>query len=190
MSPESVLDFWFGSPPEGVTPARRKLWFGKDAATDGLIRLRFADLYQDARQGALQGWLDAPRSCLAFVVATDQFPRNLFRGTPDAFAADDLALAAARHALALGFDQRLQPVERAFLYLPFEHSENAADQARAVALFAAMRQEPGMEGFHDYALAHQRVIARFGRFPHRNEILRRASTPEEVAFLSEPGSRF
>jgi uncharacterized protein (DUF924 family) len=190
VPPESVLDFWFGTPPEGVTPARRRLWFGKEAETDALIRQRFAGLPAQARHGRLRHWLDTARPCLAFVIVTDQFPRNLYRGTPHAFATDELALAAARHALEMEFDQQVQPVERAFFYLPFEHSENPADQARAVALFAAMRQEPGMEGFHDYALAHQRVIARFGRFPHRNEILGRTSTPEERAFLREPGSRF
>lgn len=190
MSPESVLDFWFGNPPEGVTPARRKLWFGKDAETDASIRQRFADLHAQARQGRLQHWLDTARSCLAFVLVTDQFPRNLYRGTPEAFATDDLALAAARRALAMAFDQEVQPVERAFFYLPFEHSEDAADQARAVALFEAMAEEPGMTGFRDYALAHQRVIARFGRFPHRNAILGRTSTQEELAFLREPGSHF
>ncbi len=190
MSPDSVLDFWFGNPPEGVTPARRKLWFGKDAATDALIRQRFADLLAQARQGLLWHWVGEARPCLAFVIVTDQFPRNLFRGTPDAFATDPLALAAARRALALGFDQRVQPVERAFFYLPFEHSEDAADQARAVALFEAMAREPGMQGFYDYALAHERIIARFGRFPHRNEILGRTSTAEELAFLREAGSSF
>jgi len=190
MAPDAVLDFWFGTPPDGVTPERRKLWFGKNPETDDLIRLRFANVHEQARRGALQGWLSEPRSCLAFVIVTDQFPRNLFRDTPDAFATDALALAAARHALALGFDQHLEPVERAFLYLPFEHSENAADQLQAVALFESLRHGPGMQGFYDYALAHQRVIARFGRFPHRNAMLGRASTPEEMRFLSEPGSRF
>lgn len=190
MSPGAVLDFWFGTPPEGVTPERRELWFGKNAETDALIRLRFADVYEQARRGALGSWLAEPRSCLAFVIVTDQFPRNLFRETAAAFATDALALNASRRALSMGFDQRLQPVERAFLYLPFEHSEDTADQDRAVALFASMRHEPGMEGFYDYALAHQRIIARFGRFPHRNAILGRASTPDEIAFLREPGSRF
>lgn len=190
VTPESVLDFWFGAPPEGVTAERRTLWFGKSADTDALIRRRFADLHAQARSGALAHWRAEPRSCLAFVIVTDQFPRNLFRGTPDAFATDALALAAAKAALESGFDRSLAPVERVFLYLPFEHSESRADQDRAVALFDALRREPGMDGFYDYAVAHQRIVARFGRFPHRNEILGRESTPEELAFLKEPGSSF
>lgn len=190
MAPDAVLDFWFGAPPEGVTPERRKLWFGKSADTDALIRERFGNLHGQARSGDLTHWRAKARSCLAYVIVTDQFPRNLFRGTPDAFATDALALSAARSAIEAGFDRSLTPVERAFLYLPFEHSEDLADQDRAVALFDALRQEPGMDGFHDYAVAHRRIVARFGRFPHRNEILGRASTPEERAFLKEPGSRF
>jgi uncharacterized protein (DUF924 family) len=121
---------------------------------------------------------------------TDQFPRNLFRDTPAAFATDPMALAAARQALVQGFDQRVQPVERVFMYLPFEHSEDIDDQAHAVALFESLRMEQGMDGFHQYALAHQRIIERFGRFPHRNAILGRKSTAEENLFLQEPGSRF
>ncbi len=187
---EDILAFWFGAPVEGATPERNKLWFTKSADTDQLIRSRFLQVHQQAQSGALVHWLDAPRSCLAFSLVTDQFPRNLFRDTPAAFATDALALGAARHALEQGFDRRLQPIERVFLYLPFEHSEDGADQARAVALFDALRAEGDMDGFYQYALAHQRIIERFGRFPHRNAILGRASSPEEIEFLKEPGSRF
>ena len=190
MTPEAVLDFWFGALPQGTITERRKLWFGKSPQTDSLIRMRFADIHQQARQGALGAWLADPRSCLAFVIVTDQLPRNMFRDTPRAFATDGIALDAARHAVANGFDQKLAPVERAFLYLPFEHSENAADQVQAVALFDAMRHEPEMQGFYDYACAHQRIIERYGRFPHRNRILGRISSAEEIAFLQQPGSRF
>jgi uncharacterized protein (DUF924 family) len=188
--PEDILAFWFGAPLEGATPERNKLWFAKSADTDQLIRSRFLPVHQQAQNGALGHWLEAPRPCLAFVIVTDQFPRNLFRDTPAAFATDALALGAARHALEQDFDRRLQPIERVFLYLPFEHSEDKRDQARAVTLFDALRAEEGMEGFYQYALAHQRIIERFGRFPHRNAILGRASSPEEIAFLKEPGSRF
>lgn len=187
---EDILAFWFGAPVEGATPERNKLWFTKSADTDQLIRSRFLDVHEQAKNGALVHWLDAPRSCLAFILVTDQFPRNLFRETPAAFATDTLALGAARHALEQGFDRRLQPIERVFLYLPFEHSEDGTDQARAVALFDALRAEGDMDGFYQYALAHQRIIERFGRFPHRNAILGRASSPEEIEFLKEPGSRF
>jgi uncharacterized protein (DUF924 family) len=190
VSPEEVLDFWFGAPPDGVTPARRELWFGKNSSTDEIIRVRFAATHEEARQGRLNAWLMTSHASLAFILVTDQFPRNMFRGLPGAFATDALALGAARQALAEGFDRGLRPVQRAFVYLPFEHSEDAADQTRAVALFQAMRAEPDMEGFYRYALAHQRIIERFGRFPHRNAILGRASTVEETQFLREPGSRF
>ncbi len=192
MSPawQEVLAFWFGAPAEGVTPGRRRLWFGKDATIDALIRTRFLPLHRQAASGELDAWREAPASCLALVLLLDQFSRHLYRDTPRAFACDPQARAIAAHGLACGFDAALSPVERAFLYLPFEHSEDATDQARAVALFAAIRDLPDMRGFYDYALAHQRVIARFGRFPHRNAILGRPSTSEELAYLQEPGSGF
>ena len=188
--PEAVLAFWFGLPTEGASPERNRLWFGKSTDTDELIRTRFLTTHEAAKQGKLDEWLKLPRTCLAFVIVTDQFPRNLFRDTPAAFASDALALAAARHALALGFEQSLLPIERVFLYLPFEHSEDRNDQARSVSLFDALREVEGMEGYYNYALAHQRIIDRFGRFPHRNTILGRTSFPEEIAFLQQPGSRF
>jgi uncharacterized protein (DUF924 family) len=188
--PDAVLAFWFGAPVEGPTPARNKLWFAKSADTDALIRARFLPVLEAAKSDALAHWLEQPRACMAFVIVTDQFPRNLYRDTPAAFATDTLALTAARRALAQGFQQALLPIERVFLYLPFEHSESRDDQARSVALFESLCQEKDMEGYYQYALAHQRIIERFGRFPHRNEILGRPSSAEEVAFLKEPGSRF
>jgi uncharacterized protein (DUF924 family) len=189
--PDAVLAFWFGTPTAEPTPARDKLWFVKSRTTDALIRSRFLATHEAAKSGALDHWLRQPRSCLAYIIATDQFPRNLFRDTGAAFATDALALAAARNALARGFEKSLMPIERVFLYLPFEHSEEPADQVQSVSLFAALREEDDqMNGYYQYALAHQRIIERFGRFPHRNALLGRASTAEEIAFLKEPGSRF
>lgn len=187
---EDILAFWFGSPLQGATPERSKLWFAKSVDTDRLIRSRYLQVHEQAKDGVLGDWLDAARPCLAYIIVTDQFPRNMFRDTAAAFATDALALAAARHALAQRFDRTLQPIERVFLYLPFEHSEDANDQAQAVTLFDSLRANDGMDGFHQYALAHQRIIQRFGRFPHRNAILGRTSSAEELAFLQEPGSRF
>lgn len=188
--PETVLSFWFGVPVEGPTPERNRLWFRKSTETDELIRSRFLAVHEAASRGVLEDWLQQPRSCLAYAIVTDQFPRNLFRDTPAAFATDALALAAAHHALAQDWDRTLLPIERVFLYLPFEHSENSEDQARSVALFESLRNMEGMSGYYDYAVAHQRIIERFDRFPHRNAILGRSSTPDELAFLQQPGSRF
>jgi len=183
-----VLDYWFGPAPD--LASRRRLWFGKDAATDAEILRRFEDLHRAALAGELDAWLAAPASALALVIALDQFPRNMYRDTARAFAADAKALASAREALAQGHDRRLLPAQRLFLYLPFEHSEDLAEQRRSVKLFAALDNEAGMADAYDFALRHYCVIARFGRFPHRNASLGRASTPEELAFLQQPGSRF
>ena len=140
------------------------------------VRNRFLPLYEElARRN---DWLSPPNDCLARIVVLDQFPRNMFRGTARAFAADPLALAAAKHAVAKGYDRDLLPVEKQFVYLPFEHSESLADQERACELM-----KPLGEDLYDWALRHQRIIERFGRFPHRNDILGRASTPEEIEFL-------
>jgi uncharacterized protein (DUF924 family) len=183
-----VLAYWFGAAPS--LDERRALWFGKNPAADAEIRRRFEALHQTALAGSLDAWLAAPDSALAMIVALDQFPRNMYRDTPAAFAADAKALACARQALALGHDRRLLPVQRLFLYLPFEHSEDLAEQRRSVKLFAALDDEAGLGDVFDYALRHYCVIQRFGRFPHRNVILRRQSTAEEMAFLELPGSRF
>lgn len=187
-SAAEVLDFWFGAAP--TLAQRRRFWFGKDPATDAEIRARFAATCRAALAGDLDDWLDAPDTALALVVALDQFPRNMHRDTPAAFAADARALARARVALERGHDRRLAPLQRLFLYLPFEHSEDLADQRRSVRLFAELDREEGLSDVFDYALRHYCVIARFGRFPHRNAILGRASTAAERAFLKLPGSRF
>ncbi len=177
MIAQDVLDFWFG--------ADRKAWFEKNPAFDEEIRARFLPLYERAASGALEAWRAAPDSCLALVILLDQFPRNMFRGSARAFAADPLALQAAKHAVSQRFDQGLSLDERTFLYLPFEHSESLADQARGCELMQPLGEE-----VYRYAVRHREIIERFGRFPHRNAALGRENTPEETAFLKQPGSSF
>jgi uncharacterized protein (DUF924 family) len=176
---ENVLAFWFA-------PGGRERWFEPDPAFDAEVARRFAPLVEDAAAGRLDACAGEPRGALALCVLLDQFPRNVWRGTPRAFAHDEAARRVADRAVAAKLDRGLPPEQRLFLYLPFEHSENLADQERSVALMAGL----GDAEWLDYARRHRDVIARFGRFPHRNAILGRASTPEEEAFLREPGSSF
>ena len=185
-----VLDFWFDAPGGPEHGLAREAWFRKDPAFDEAIRARFGALVDEAAVGALDGWVDDGRGALALLVVCDQFPRNLFRGDARAFALDPRALAAARRVVAEGRDLGWRPVERAFAYLPFEHSESLDDQREAVRLFGLLRDDPQAGGYLEWALKHLAVIERFGRFPHRNEALGRASTPDELAFLAQPGSRF
>ena len=190
---EAILRFWFGDPadPQGEYGQQRPVWFKKDPAFDATIRQRFLADYDQAVSGALGDWRYAPRTCLALVLLLDQFPRNLFRGSAQSFASDRAALATAYHALDQSYDQQVLPVERVFFYLPLEHSENLADQDRSVALVQSLHAaHPGFESTLDYALRHREVIQRFGRFPHRNEVLGRATTAAEASFLQQPGSRF
>ena len=167
-----VLQFWFVELPP---PA----WFSGDAGTDALVRMRFLALHETLRQGLPPGALMAPEPALATVIALDQFPRNLYRDQPEAFAADGATLAAARRAVALGFDRMFDTTRRHFFYLPFMHAEDRAMQARSVELCASL----GDAGVLGYAQRHREIVDRFGRFPHRNAILGRKSTPEEVEFL-------
>lgn len=191
MNPADVLEFWFGAPGSAEHGSLRKCWFEKDPAFDAEIRRRFLSLVDEAAAGRLDDWADRPERLLALIVLLDQFPRNLFRDAPRAFATDAQALALAQQALAQGVDAQLMPVARAFIYLPFEHSEDLAMQDRAVALFSALAQHgEAFASYLDYAERHRDVIRRFGRFPHRNAILGRASTPEEIAFLARPGAGF
>jgi uncharacterized protein (DUF924 family) len=187
-TPAEVLLFWFGGPPE--RGKRRKHWFEKDAAFDAAIRERFLALYEKAAARELAHWKERPADCLALIVVLDQFPRNMFRGTGRAFAADPLALAAARHALDQGFDRVLSPAERLFVYLPFEHSERLEDQLMACALIEPLNAFEETADAYRYAVAHRDIIQRFGRFPHRNAALGRASSAEEIEFLKQPGSGF
>jgi uncharacterized protein (DUF924 family) len=182
---QAVLEFWFGD--GGI----RSEWFRKDPAFDARIAERFRALIDRAIAGELLDWQQTPEAALARILLLDQFTRNVHRDTARAFAGDALALAAARSMVGSGQDQRLPPIRRSFVYLPFEHAEDLAAQDDAVRLFTVLGQEaPEVADMVDYAHRHRAIIARFGRFPHRNDVLRRESTPEEVAFLRQPGSRF
>jgi uncharacterized protein (DUF924 family) len=188
-----ILRFWFGDPqdPQGEYGQQRQVWFKKSAAFDDTIRRFFLMDYEWAVAGDLDEWRQEPLSCLALVLLLDQFPRNLFRGNGQSFASDRTALTTAYSAIDRGYDQQVLPVERLFFYLPLEHSENLADQDRSVELVRSLHEaHPGFESPLDYALRHREVIQQFGRFPHRNEILGRENTDEEVDFLQQPGSRF
>ena len=185
-----VLDFWFGVPESPERGRPRKCWFEKDEAFDAEVRSRFVRVHRRAAAGKLSRWERTPHAALALAVVLDQFPRNMFRGEARAFAADALALRVARRTVDHGFDRLLRPVERWFVYLPFEHAEDLAAQRRAVALFAGLAGDPDSPGAIDYAHRHCNIISRFGRFPHRNAILGRESTAEEKVFLSQPGSAF
>lgn len=187
---EDVLAFWFGWPDAADYAQYRKAWFVKDATFDAAIRERFLGTWQRASQGGLADWAASPRSTLALIVVMDQFPRNLFRGDGRSFSTDSRALQIACNLVDAGFDAVLLPVERSFVYLPFEHSEDPAMQDRSVQLFAALEAHPAGPQMLDYACRHRDVIARFGRFPHRNAALGRISTPEELAWLAQPGSGF
>jgi uncharacterized protein (DUF924 family) len=184
---EALLDFWFGPPG---TAAAREVWFKPDPAFDAALRERFGTLCARAERGELDPWAETARGALALVLLLDQLPRNLNRGQPAAFACDAKARAAARQAIARGLDQDLPPVQRQFLYLPFEHSESLADQEEAVRLFAALPDGTFRDHCVEFARRHRAIIARFGRFPHRNRALARPSTAEEDSFLEEPGSSF
>jgi uncharacterized protein (DUF924 family) len=192
MTPQDVLDFWFGAPgsPEAGQPRRE--WFVKQDEFDDIVRARFGATIDQALAGGLREWdAQGPQGLLARILVLDQFTRNAHRNTPTSFAGDALALAAAVSLVDSGADRQLPPLQRAFAYMPFEHAEDAYMQERAVELFGVLAADhPGFDEMLDYAHRHRGVIARFGRFPHRNEILGRASTPEELEFLRQPGSRF
>jgi uncharacterized protein (DUF924 family) len=182
--PAQVLDFWFAGDPS----QRRAAWFQKDEAFDAACAL-FAPAAEAARAGAFDHWAETKEGALALLILLDQFSRNLHRGSALAFAADARARAVASAAIARGFDRALTPVQRMFVYLPFEHSEDLADQDRSVALFETLRAELG-DSTVDYAHRYRDVIVRFGRFPHRNAALGRGNTPAEEAYLAEPGAGF
>jgi uncharacterized protein (DUF924 family) len=195
---ESIQEFWFGNDTDDALIATKqaKLWWSKDDALDALIRQRFAQLSDSALGGNLDEWALTPDGCLSLILLCDQFPRNMYRDTPAAFASDAKALALSKAGLDSGFDKKLRAIQRVFFYLPFEHSESLADQDDAVALFEQLASEASaahqtmFDNFLNFALRHRDVIRRFQRFPHRNKILGRDSTPEELEFLSQPGSSF
>ncbi len=175
----SVLEFWFSE----ISPTQ---WWKVDPAFDRLIADRFGELHRRAVCAELFAWRAEPRGRLAEIIVLDQFSRNLYRNDPRAFAADPMALALSQEAVAAGADLALSPDERVFLYLPYMHSESRAIHEIAERLFAAHTPKNN----HDFELRHKAIIDRFGRYPHRNAVLGRASTPEELAFLAEPGSSF
>jgi uncharacterized protein (DUF924 family) len=175
VTPEEVLDFWFGVDP--------KKWYAKDAAFDAAIRERFLATYEAAASGRLADWEATPESALALVIVLDQFSRNMFRGSARTFAADALALAVAKRAVERGFDQELELPKRNFFYLPFTHSESPADQERCVELSRERSDADTLK----WAEIHAEIIRRFGRFPHRNALLGRSTTPAEQAFLDAGG---
>lgn len=189
---EDILGSWFGAPGSATHGRTRPEWFRKRDDFDDALRARFLPVVEAAERGGLDDWMapgDARRT-LAFILVCDQFPRNLFRDSARAFALDDRALAAARGMVARGDDLRLLPVERWFVYLPFEHAEDMDCQRESLRLFGLLRGDPDAGEAFDWAVKHAEVIARFGRYPHRNALLGRPDTPEEAAFLRQPGSRF
>ena len=176
---QDVLDFWFNE-------IESKKWFQKDLDFDKSIHARFGTLHQQAIQGELFSWRDTAQGALAEIIVLDQFSRNLYRDQAESFAADPMALALAQTAIDRGFDKALSSVERSFLYMPFMHSESAVIHEEAVNLF----RDLGIVNNLDFELKHKKIVDRFGRYPHRNIILGRESSPEELAFLEEPNSSF
>ncbi len=195
---DSILDFWFGDSDDDAVVAKRQqqLWWGKNTATDAAIRDRFEPEIIAAGAGELDHWRSSATGWLALIILCDQFPRNVYRDSPGAFALDPVASTLCLEGLTQGMDQQLRPIQRVFCYLPLEHAEDPGHQQRCVALFqqladdAAEGQREPFAGFLDYALRHREIIERFGRFPHRNAALGRESSAEEIAFLREPGSSF
>ena len=185
-----ILTFWFSRPDDPDYGKPRKVWFKKNPAFDEEVRSRFYFDYHQAANGELDSWQELPESCLALIILLDQFPRNMFRGEARGFATDAKALSAAKHAVACCFDKKMLSVQRWFIYLPFEHSENLEYQRQSVALFEQLGDEPENASVIDYAIRHYKVIEKFGRFPHRNQILGRVTTAEEAEFLQQPGSSF
>lgn len=186
---DEIHEFWFGTGPLLF----RDAWFRKDPAFDAAIRERFGIAVESAVVGRFPDGVETPRGGLATILLLDQFTRNIWRDTPRAFCGDVSALALASGMVAAGQDRRLHPIERCFVYLPFEHSESVSEQERCVALYTALAAEHPEDRSVDlttYAEQHAAIIRRFGRFPHRNGILGRTSTAEEAAFLTQPGSGF
>ena len=180
---DSILAFWFGMSDDPGYEFRREYWFTKDDSFDAEIRNRFLRNYEQATGGEFDDWRNSARGCLALILLFDQFPRNMFRESPRAFATDPQALALACHAVRNNFDKSVPPVHRTFFYLPFEHSENLDDQRRSVDLYRHCDPYPGSERSLNYAIRHFMVIKSFGRFPHRNKVLGRKSTTREITFL-------
>ena len=177
-----ILTFWYGHTDLTREMERREIWFRSEPAFDAEITTRFQEIHERAGGGAFDHFMDIPSACLALAIILDQFPRNMYRGSPRSFGTDAKAREVARIALDRGHDQVMSSWHRAFLYLPFEHSENMDDQDRACALYETLGHERSLQA----ALDHREAIRRFGRFPHRNAVLGRANTPEETEYLKDP----
>lgn len=198
IHPQAVLDFWFGRPGSAAEIAARQgtLWFAKSEAHDRAVSEQFSDTLVAATSGQLDHWAHTPSGRLALIIVFDQFPHHIHRDRPQAFATDQRALALALEALAAHEETQLTPIERVFLYLPLEHAESNELQTLSVSLYeklaadAADSERAVFADFLKYARSHRDVVARFGRYPHRNEVLGRPSTPDETEFLKQPGSRF
>jgi uncharacterized protein (DUF924 family) len=191
VGPQQVLDFWFGAPDSAEFGTQRKAWFVKDAEFDRRIVERFGPTIERALRGELDAWAQTPSGALARILLLDQFTRNAFRGDRRAFAGDAQALVAAIALVGSRQDESLPSVLRAFAYLPFEHAEGLAMQDEAIRLFTRLvATSPELASMLDYAHRHRLVIERFGRFPHRNTILGRRSTAEELAHIATPGTAF
>lgn len=196
----AVLEYWFGDLKEGEIPPDDVIarWWGKDPGTDDYIRQNFGRDLEEAARGGLGRWEETPRGTLALVIVLDQFSRNVYRDDPRAFAQDGRALETAVTGIAKGFDKGLHPVMRVFFYMPFMHSEDIAMQERSLELFRGLENEFSqvadvsemLSGNRDFAERHYEIVKRFGRYPHRNRVLGRESTPEEIEFLKQPGSSF
>jgi uncharacterized protein (DUF924 family) len=195
---ETILQFWFGSNTDDkiVAEERSKLWWSKVPQTDRQIQQRFEPYVAKAANRELDSWLATPAGCLALILLTDQFPRNIYRNTPKAFSFDALACSWCKEGIGKGFHHALRPIQRVFFYLPLQHSESVEDQDRSLALSEELIAGVGPEkrstydGFLRFAVRHRDIVKRFGRFPHRNLILGRESSSEELAFLKEKGSSF
>jgi uncharacterized protein (DUF924 family) len=197
-SVRTILHYWFGDKKSAgeINDEKKSLWWAKIDDTDQEITDRFESITREISSGERTEWQATPEGLLASIICVDQFPRNMYRGTPDSFAFDPVALGFANLMIDKGWDQALRPVYRLFGYLPFEHSETRSDQDKAVRLIGAIRDDAAVtekelfENFFQFARRHCEVIEQFGRFPHRNEILGRESTQAELAFLEKPGSSF
>jgi len=189
MRPDDILEFWFGREGDAHHGSFRPEWFSKNDAFDREIRERFLKVFEAAERDALDSWRGEAHSALALIIVLDQFPRNMFRGERRSFATDEKALSVTQHAMEKGLDRALPPLQRAFLYMPLMHSEDLSHQRQSVSLFTELdRQTRGTQS--SFAQRHLEIIERFGRFPHRNAVLGRSSTPEEVEFLRQPNSSF
>jgi len=195
---QSILTFWFGTDADDAQTAAQqsKLWWSKNDVADAEIKKRFESHVIAVARGEYDAWAQTPQGLLALIILTDQFPRNIYRGQAQSFAFDVHALRWALQGLEQGVDQQLRPIQRVFFYLPLEHAESMAQQDRSLALYQQLlrdvppEQTSTFEGFVNFAMRHRDIIVRFGRYPHRNAILGRASTEEEIAFLKTAGSSF